>query len=95
MADADPTSISYTVKELLARLDVKADQIITSVATKADQVAVEQLASRVSSLETDAAKSMAVAEASRKTASNNRWLIFTAVPTTIATTVGIVALFIR
>ena len=47
--------ISFTIKELLARQDLKLDTIIVEIRDKADRHEMDQLAGRISALEVIAA----------------------------------------
>ncbi len=91
----DETVVEYTVKELLGSLDHKMDTVVRSVAGKADVATVTRLHDRVDVLEEASRTAMAVAEVGRRRANNNRWLIFTAVPTTIAASTAVAALMLR
>lgn len=49
----ESNGVTYTVKELLAKLDGKLDGIIITIGQKADRHDVESLASRVTLLEAE------------------------------------------
>lgn len=68
MNDYEHTTVTYTVKELLARLDAKIDGLIEMLATKAEQAELNSLSSRVAHLETEQAEILAIAV-------YKRWLI--------------------
>lgn len=66
----DPTngSVSFTIKELLARQDVKLDTIIVEIRNKADRTDLDRLTGRVEALERGAA-------VSSSTSSLTRWVV--------------------
>lgn len=51
--DDSPQTVSYTVKELLARIDVKIDKLATALDQKASQTSVDILDTRLSALEAE------------------------------------------
>jgi len=51
--DDPPVTVAYTVKELLARIDVKVDALIVSLDRKASQESVDLLATRLTTVESD------------------------------------------
>ncbi len=81
MSDVPP-NVAYSVKELIGKLDAKLDLVLDGLDAKASTAAldrldgkIEALGGRISKLETDAS-------VSRATATNTRWMLFTAIPTT-------------
>lgn len=83
----EPTTVTYTVKELLARLDNKIDGLIEMLATKAEQAELNSLTQRVSHLETEQAEILAIAV-------YKRWLIGLSV-SVLGVGVALVALLVR
>ncbi len=78
--------VNYSVKELLARQDVKLDILLGDVSKKADATAVdalrlivegvaERFGKRIGDLETGQ-------EVQRAVSRNTRWIVFTAIPAT-------------
>jgi len=63
-----PTTVTFTVKELLARLDAKIDGIVDMLERKAEKAEVELLSQRVSILERDSAEVLAIGK-------YKRWLV--------------------
>ncbi len=85
----DDASVSYTVRELIGRVDAKLDLVLEGLAGKASVAALDridgkivELAGRLTSLESEAASTKAVA-------SNTRWMLFSAVPVVIGLAVTI------
>ena len=86
--DSGEQKISYTIKELLARQDIKLDTIIVEIRSKADRHEVDQLANRVSALE--------VTSALTKGGSNMaRWVVPILVSAVAIAVPAIIALFGR
>jgi hypothetical protein len=82
---AENGRITFTVKELLGKLDVKLDTVIAQLADKADAHDLEDLQKRVTVLEGSAAT-----ETQLKT--YRRWLLVTGTSTVLAL-LGIVSQF--
>lgn len=89
MPASEDLSVNYSVKELIARVDVKLDVVLGLLAEKADRASVERLDGRVTMLEAADTTSQAVAKTSREFADRNRYYIFAAVPATIGVAVAI------
>ncbi len=66
MSDTDTGSVSYTIKELLGKLDGKIDVIILTLSGKADKGDLVEVERRVSSLEREVVLQEKVNEALRK-----------------------------
>lgn len=71
-ATASESNVSYTVKELIARLEGKLDLALTIIHDKANNGEVMALAARVVSLESDR-------QATKTLSTYKRWLIGTAI----------------
>jgi hypothetical protein len=80
--------ISFTVKELLAKIDAKMDLFAAGLEAKANIEELRRLADRVKKLEDAAAAESSVelyrAAAERQRKSDRRWLIGLAVTTCVA-----------
>lgn len=76
---ADTSRISFTVKELLAKMDTKLDAIVARLDEKADAHDLEQLEARVGALERTAATEQELAAYRARHAkdrrTDRRWLI--------------------
>lgn len=81
------TTVTYTVKELLARLDAKIDGMIEMLATKAEQAELNSLSTRVANLETERAEILAISV-------YKRWLIGLSV-SMVGVAVAVIAVFMR
>lgn len=60
MSTNDPTTVTYTVKELLSRIDTKLDGFAVRLDLKAEQAHVETIERRVTALESERATRAAV-----------------------------------
>jgi hypothetical protein len=80
--------ITYTVKELLGKLDNKLDLIVAQLATKAEAHEVEQLEVRVAVLEGSAATAAELEKQRKKLADerkrDRRWVLGLGIPTLVA-----------
>jgi hypothetical protein len=86
--------VTYTVKELIEKVDHKLDVIVEQIATKADVGEVAKLIVRVEKLEDDSASAAALEEyrtrQERQRKTDRRWMIGMAV-TTLLGVIGLVA----
>jgi hypothetical protein len=90
--------ITYTVKELLGKLDNKLDLIVAQLATKAEAHEVEDLQKRVTVLEAEAATESTLeeyrAQVEEQRKSDRRWALGFAVSTLLTVfALGIALLF--
>lgn len=82
--------VSYTVKELVARMDGKLDSILLKLEGKAEAASVSEISGRVASLELWRA-ALAASEGTRDKISAKQLVVWGIVATVAAGTVGAIA----